>query len=186
MRTGYKGKYTRLNKNDPRAIARCDYSGFMVKHSTLVKQMEYRGRGLVWTGFWVDPKFADVPNPQNLVPIIGLDPIPIPNSRPDTQIDSTAIPTINIFLIQGKPILLSLEQLGFLQINFVGDLTSQATVTFPNVIGSWTVFNYTSGGQNILFNSTHSSNSYIVAPNESINLYASFNMFSNIQPAPTF
>ena len=77
-----------MSKNSPRGIARCDYSGLMCRHSDLIRQMEYRGTGLVWTGYMVNPKFSDIPNPQNLVPLIKLDPVPITDARPDNQIDA--------------------------------------------------------------------------------------------------
>lgn len=80
------GKYTKFRKNNPRAYGLCDYSGMDVRHMDMVRQMEYRGSGLVWTGFMVNPRFADEPNPQNLSPLIRLDPVPVKDPRPDPQI----------------------------------------------------------------------------------------------------
>src|SRR5271156_326666 len=88
MRVRNHGKYTSMSKNNPRAIGRCDRSGLMVQQSKLVKQMEYSGKGLFWTGSLVYPKFLDQPNMQNLAPRIKVDPKPIPNSRPDSQINN--------------------------------------------------------------------------------------------------
>ena len=87
MRVRNHGKYTQMMKSSPLAIGRCDYSGLMVQHAKMIRQMEYRGNGLVWTGYLVNPKFADKPNPQNLVPYIKLDPVPISNARPNNEID---------------------------------------------------------------------------------------------------
>lgn len=87
MRVRNHGKYTKMDKKSPRAIGRCDYSGMMCRHSALIRQMEYRGTGLVWTGYMVNPKFSDKPNAQNLTPLIKLDPVPITNARPDNEID---------------------------------------------------------------------------------------------------
>ena len=67
MQVRNHGKYTKMSSRDPRGIARCDYSGLMVRHADLVKQKQYRGRGLVWTGLMVSPKFADIQNPQELI-----------------------------------------------------------------------------------------------------------------------
>lgn len=78
-----KGKYTKIDRNNPMAVGRCDYSGFLCRHADLIKQMEYRGNSLVWTGFWVNKVFADKPNPQNLTPVLLPDPRPILNPRPD-------------------------------------------------------------------------------------------------------
>lgn len=87
MRVRNHGKYTQMSMKNPRAIGRCDYSGLMVQHAKMIWQKEYRGSGLVNTGYLVHPKFADKPNPQNLVPIMKLDPVPILNARPDNVID---------------------------------------------------------------------------------------------------
>ncbi len=88
MRVRNHGKYTKMSKTSPRAIATCDYSGLMTSHSSLQKQMEYSGSGLVWTGFMVNPKFSDKPNPQKLAPLIKADPIPVTMPRPDSEIGS--------------------------------------------------------------------------------------------------
>lgn len=77
-----KNKYLRIRKNDPQAQGVCDYTYVMGMREDLIKQMEYRGNGLVWTGFLVHKKFADKPNPQNLKPLIFRDPIPVQNPRP--------------------------------------------------------------------------------------------------------
>lgn len=86
MRVRNHGKYTKMRKDNPRAYGLCDYSGMDVRHMDMVRQMEYRGSGLVWTGFYVNSRFADIPNPQNLSPLIRLDPVPVNNPRPDPQL----------------------------------------------------------------------------------------------------
>lgn len=78
-----KGKYTRIRRDNPRAVAICDYSGLLCMHEDLVRQMEYRGNALVWTGFMVNKRFADKPNPQNMTPLLMPDPIPVQFPRPD-------------------------------------------------------------------------------------------------------
>lgn len=77
-----KGRWCRVSMSKPDAVGRCDISGMMCKHADLVKQMEYRGSGLIWTGLWVYKGFADKPNPQGLSPLILGDPKPIDHPRP--------------------------------------------------------------------------------------------------------
>jgi hypothetical protein len=84
------GKYLRINNKRPRPMAQDDYSGFMCMHSDLVRQMEYSGRGLIWTGYYVNKRYADVPNPQNLSPILRPDPVPVLNPRPCPQYTQTS------------------------------------------------------------------------------------------------
>ena len=81
------GKYTKVEKNNPRAVGQCDFSGFMGRRMDMTRQYEYIGNGLRFTGFWVIPKFADKPNPQLLPPLVKIDPIPIRDPRPDTWIE---------------------------------------------------------------------------------------------------
>ena len=84
MRYGrYHGKFTRFRKDAPKAWAICDISGLRCMHSDLVKHMEYAGDGLYWTGYWVNKKFLDKPNPQLLTPRIYADPYPVQYPRPD-------------------------------------------------------------------------------------------------------
>lgn len=75
-------KYTTIDPKHPKAWAQCDYSGFIGDHADLVKQMEYSGTGLYWTGYWVLKRYADIPNPQKLVPRIKMDPVPVKYPRP--------------------------------------------------------------------------------------------------------
>jgi hypothetical protein len=58
----------------------CDRSGEMFER--LVKQYEYAGDELVWTGLWVGKKYLDKPQEQLRPPIIGDDPKPLLNPRP--------------------------------------------------------------------------------------------------------
>ncbi len=82
-----KGKYVRINPSNPEALGVCDYSGFYFNRKDLVKQMEWRGNALVWTGFLVGRPFADKPNEQNRPPILPPDPVPVQMPRPmQTQI----------------------------------------------------------------------------------------------------
>jgi hypothetical protein len=151
MQVRNHGKYTKMRMKDPRGIARCDYSGLMVRHSDLVKQMQYRGTGLVWTGLMVAPQFADKPNPQELIPLIRLDPVPLENPRPDSQID--AQPTIasstgEISIDVSNPANrnLTLEQFDNGIINFTGQLLDNIIVTLPASYNQFFANNLTTGG----------------------------------------
>jgi hypothetical protein len=151
MRVRYHGKYTSMSKNNPRGIARCDYSGLMTLHSNLVRQEEYRGTGLVWTGYFVNPKFADRPNPQNLTPLVGLDPIPLKDSRPDAQIDaqttieeSTGALTLDVSGNQN--VTLTFEQFDNGSLTFIGVLTGDITIYVPNTFNQFYANNSTTGG----------------------------------------
>lgn len=77
-----KGKYVRIDPRNPEALAMCDYSNLPCMHKDLVRQMEWRGMGLVWTGALVNKRFADIPNEQGRTPILPPDPIPVANPRP--------------------------------------------------------------------------------------------------------
>ena len=58
-----RGEYVR--KDSTEAVGICDYSGFFFSKSDLIKQMEWRGNDLTWTGFLVGRPFVDEPNEQN-------------------------------------------------------------------------------------------------------------------------
>jgi len=146
MRIGSKGKYTRQNKQKPRGIGTCDYSGLMVRHSNMIQQYQYRGNGLVWTGFWVNPKFADKPNPQDLVPIIRLDPVPLNHARPDPIVYDNTISTITIDVSGGIDILLTEQQFDNMVIRFIGVLTNNITVFIPNTFNEFYAINLATGG----------------------------------------
>ena len=49
----FKGKYVSINPDNPSALGVCDESGFVFNHKDLIKQMEWRGNNLVWTGLMV-------------------------------------------------------------------------------------------------------------------------------------
>lgn len=82
--------HVRTNPNNPESVAICDYSGFTVPRSELVKQYEWRGDRLAWTGYYVWKKFVDKPNSQLRPPKLPPDPVPVPYPRPDDQM--TRIP----------------------------------------------------------------------------------------------
>lgn len=77
-----KGKYVHIDQSAPRALGVCDTSGFIFNRNDLVRQMEWRGNALVWTGFYVGRPFLDEPNQQGRPPMFPPDPLPIKEPRP--------------------------------------------------------------------------------------------------------
>ncbi|HVX00743.1 MAG TPA: hypothetical protein VHA52_09970 [Candidatus Babeliaceae bacterium] len=75
------GKYVHIDLDDPDAQAICDRSGFRFLKRDLVKQMEWRGNSLEWTGYLVGYPFVDIPNEQQRNPILLQDPIPVKDPR---------------------------------------------------------------------------------------------------------
>ena len=139
-----------MSKKSPRAIARCDYSGLMVRHGNLVKQMQYRGQGLVFTGFLVNPKFADKPNAQELTPRVKLDPVPILFPRPDNLVNqqttlATSVGVLNLDVGGNANITLTPEQFNNGSFNFTGVLTGDIVIFVPNVFNQFYANNLTTG-----------------------------------------
>lgn len=146
MRVRNHGKYTKMSKLNPRSISRCDYSGLMVQTSKMVDQYQYAGQGLIKTGYRVNPKFADKPNPQNLTPIIKVDPRPILNARPDNVID-TIDPQLLITDVTGQSSV-TLSPAEFSNINFIfkGVLSSDCTIFVTSTWNDFFLTNITTGG----------------------------------------
>jgi hypothetical protein len=82
MRYSPKGKYVSVDMDNPRALGICDKSGFVFNRCDMVRQLEWRGDGIAWTGFIVGKPFADVPNEQGRPPILPPDPVPVLYPRP--------------------------------------------------------------------------------------------------------
>jgi hypothetical protein len=78
-----KGKHFTVDMYSPVAKARCDKTGFIFRYTDLVKQMEWRGNSLEWTGFMVGKPYVDEPNEQLRAIVFPPDPVPIPLPRPD-------------------------------------------------------------------------------------------------------
>lgn len=71
------GKYVQIDPESPQALGICDYTGFPFRRKDLVRQMEWRGNALTWTGFLVGRPYVDKPNEQLRPPILPPDPIPV-------------------------------------------------------------------------------------------------------------
>lgn len=145
MRVRNHGKYTKMSKLNPRAIGTCDYSGLMVRHAHMVPQVAYRGRGIVKTGFLVNPRFYDNPNPQDLTPLVYVDPRPVLNPRPDSIIDNPTTPTLYLDVSGGQDIILNPVQYNNTQMIFTGVLTSDITILVPAFFNEFFVTNKTTG-----------------------------------------
>jgi len=76
-----KGKHVQIDPSNPKALGICDYTGFVFNRNDLVRQMEWRGNALVWTGFYVGKPYIDKPNEQLRPPILPPDPVPVKEPR---------------------------------------------------------------------------------------------------------
>jgi hypothetical protein len=76
-----RGRYYIVDVNNPQAKGICDRSGFAFNQGDLVKQMEWRGESLEWTGLTVGRPFLDEPNEQFRTPEVGPDSIPVENPK---------------------------------------------------------------------------------------------------------
>jgi hypothetical protein len=160
MRSNYHGKYTFMRKNSPRGIGTCDYSGLMVQHLKMRPQYQYRGQGLVNTGYMVYTKFLDNPNPQDLTPLIRPDPVPLVQPRPDSTVDVIPQTTITVDVSGSGAIFPTELQDSYTNLVFTGELTGDRIVMVmplanpgaPNLfvpgIYEFFAFNETTGGFN--------------------------------------
>lgn len=73
---------TRISSRDPRPLAKCDQSNMIFFRDELVKDMQFIGNKLQWTGNLVYYKFVDKPNPQGIPIKLRPDPMPVVNPRP--------------------------------------------------------------------------------------------------------
>lgn len=76
-----RGKHVRIDADSPRALGICDYTGFVHNREDLVRQMEWRGDAIVWTGFYVGKDYQDTPNEQLRPPLLPPDPVPVREPR---------------------------------------------------------------------------------------------------------
>jgi len=91
----FKGKNVKIDINNPSALGICDRSGEVFNHKDLVKQMEWQGGSLVWTGLLVGPQYLDEPQEQNKPPKTRNDPKIIHNPRlPGNYIDPDSNPVL--------------------------------------------------------------------------------------------
>jgi hypothetical protein len=93
MSNRYRGRIPYVDPSNPQAFGRDDKTGLPVMHHDLVKQMEFIGNSLAWTGLMVHYKDVDQPNPQRIPPRFRPDPVPIPNPRLLTLTQAPLIPS---------------------------------------------------------------------------------------------
>lgn len=80
-----KGKRYKVDMRNPLGYGICDKTQFIMRHCDMVKQMEYMGNDLQWTGYMVGKWYADKPNPSLRPVILKPDPVPLINPRPQQQ-----------------------------------------------------------------------------------------------------
>ena len=81
--------FARTSRRKPQAFAICDTCGLQYNRVDLVKNMEYMGNELRWTGFLVCTRTCnDKPQPQLTTPILPRDPQPIDQPRPEQFFDT--------------------------------------------------------------------------------------------------
>lgn len=83
----YRGTgHARVDVNHPEAFACCDRCGGWYNRSDLDWQFDYRGNALANLRILVCQKCMDVPNEQLRPVIIGPDPIPVKDPRPELHV----------------------------------------------------------------------------------------------------
>lgn len=80
-----RGKRYKVNVKNPLGYGICDKTQFIMRHCDMVKQMEYLGDSLQWTGYMVGKWYADKPNPSLKPVVLKPDPVPLDNPRPQQQ-----------------------------------------------------------------------------------------------------
>jgi len=90
------GKLVRIDSMSPKGLGICDKTQFICLHEDLVKQMEWRGNSLQWTGYMVHRDYVDKPNEQLRPPILAPDPVPLVNPRHE-QIPPNGPPNVPDF-----------------------------------------------------------------------------------------
>ena len=84
-----RGKHFKVDMKSPLGSAICDKTGFRMRHCDLVKQYEYYGDTLTWTGYMVGKWYVDTPNPSLRPVKLKPDPVALVNPRPQqTQPDA--------------------------------------------------------------------------------------------------
>lgn len=169
MRVRNHGKYTRMNAKNPRGIARCDYSGLMVAHASLKDQYQYRGTGLVKTGYLVYPKFLDEPNPQDLIPLIKVDPVPLRQPRPDNVVDVPTLQILELDVSGNVNITLTNTQASNTSFIFKGVLTGDVIIFVPGSFNDFFVTNIATGGFSLSMQIANNSTSIVpLTPNQTM------------------
>lgn len=72
-----------IDSRAPRALGVCDRCGALVDHDTLRWQMRYRGPRLQNIQILVCPSCLDIPNENERIIVLPIDPVTIANARPE-------------------------------------------------------------------------------------------------------
>lgn len=182
MRVRPRGKYTHASRRNIHGIGQCDYSGMIVDYRDLCKQMQYVGNGLVWTGLYVFKNFLDTPNPQDLVPIVRQDPVPLPHPRPDNNFFPPAVYELTIDMTDKSTYTLSNEETGHSLIQLQGTPSANPfAILFQIVPGQWLVNNQTANVMTVSLIGPLSlaNQSYTQQPNTATNYYCDGINFRN-------
>ena len=78
-----RSRYGHLDRMNPEAAARCDRGGEIRKRSELMKEMFWAGNRLMPSGFLCCAQHIDRPQPQDRIPPIRIDPVPVDSPRPN-------------------------------------------------------------------------------------------------------
>jgi hypothetical protein len=87
-----RSRYTAVDPYNPEAAGRCDRGGEIRRRSELLREMRWAGNNLVPTGFFCCREHIDPPNPQDRIPMIGPDPVPVRDPRPDIDAQTASPP----------------------------------------------------------------------------------------------
>jgi len=180
---GLFGKYTKTSKNNPQAVGLCDYSGALCRRVDMVKQKQYAGQGLIDTGLLINPKYADVPNPQSMTPLFKLDPVPIVNARPDPQtfdqnqsnylVDVTGLTNFTIPTYQLNPLsnsnIFNQNWLAAQILTLSGNPNINCYVYIPPIVKEFTCINLVNNGANIYLSLENGENLLIPTGNCLVN-----------------
>ncbi len=127
--------HARVDSNSPRAFAVCDRCGFWYNHNNLQWQLDYRGSKLANLRILVCDKCLDDPQPQLKPRIIGPDPIPIINPRPETIVTVTTTVSDTYSMLSTDQ-LISCIGSGSFTITLPTVVTASSTFTWPVAVGT--------------------------------------------------
>ena len=174
MKLKAKGRYTKMNKRNPLGIGRCDYSGLMVAHRDLCKQMRNAGTGAFWTGLWVYRKFLDKLNAQELAPRLKADPVPIKFSKPDQMVAPEQLYPLTIDITGLSEYVVTFGQASANPFILSGTPNVPFIFRLPQVLATWNIVNGTSSDlQAALVTPISSINPLLAIPaNSTVTFYA--------------
>lgn len=125
----------RVDPTSPAAFAVCDRCGFWYSHRSLRWQVDYRGMKLQNLRILVCDRCYDDPQPQLKPRIIGPDPLPIMNARPETAVTvTTSVSTTYSVLSTDQ--LISCTGPSSFTVNLPSAVVTSDTFTWPTAVGT--------------------------------------------------